>query len=233
MSTLDRETVQERNDQVARVLKEADLPEDPAKEAGAEVDIHPDRTRENRTPGFTRMRTEWRPEDAAHIQAIKEIVDNRVLQTFADAYQVMYELYGLVREPEYDPRTGEVLTDRHGLTIHKRSESGLPVEDYSRMTRDDKERILFMITTRLFAWEAQAADAWAEAMFAKAEWEERFSAEFVNSNGKTVEDRTQGGRRNSLEERYFAIFQTTYSRKADAIVRTMTLLGQRLKDILE
>lgn len=233
MSTMDRETVQERNDQAARVLAEAETPEDPAEEPGAEVDIHPDRTRENRTPGFARMRTEWHSEDAVHVSAIKQIVDNRILQTFADAYQVMYELYDKVREPEYDPRTGEVKTDQYGLTMHRRSESGMYVEDYTRLSRDDKENLLFMITTRMFEWEARAADAWGEAMFAKAEWEERFSAEFVNSNGKTVEDRTQGGRRNSLEERYFAIFKTMYSRKADAIVRTMTLLGQRLKDVLD
>lgn len=202
-------------------------------EVAAEVDLHEDRTRENRTPGFSRMRTDWTGSDAIVVAQVTGIVDNRILMNFADAYSVMHELYEVVREPVTDAE-GTILKDAHGFTIWRRNGSGAYVEDYSRLTTKDRESLLFQITTRIFEWEQRAADAWGEAMFAKAQFEERFALTFASAPGTrpTVDDRTQHARSEAREERYFAIFQSLYSRKAEAIVRSMTLLSQRLKDTL-
>ena len=78
-----------------------------------------------------------------------------------------------------------------------------------------------------------SSDAWGEAMFAKAMWEETFSIGYSASVSGTIDDRTAAGRIGAAEERYFAIFMTLYSRKAEAITRSMALLGQRLKDTLD
>lgn len=201
----------------------------------AEVDLHEDRTHENRTPGFSRMRTEWQGQDAITVAQVTGIVDNRILVNFSDAYAVMHELYEVVREPVLaDEVQGVVLTDAHGFTVWKRNHTGAYIEDYSRLTHKHRENLLFQITTRIFEWEQKAADAWGEAMFAKAQFEERFSLTFADAPGSrpTVDDRTQHARSSAREERYFAIFQSLYSRKADAIVRSMTLLSQRLKDTI-
>jgi hypothetical protein len=82
----------------------------------------------------------------------------------------------------------------------------------------------------MFGWEQRAADAWGEAMFAKAQWEERFAIDYDAPFTGTIEDRTAKGNIGAREERYFAIFLSLYSRKADAVVRSLALLGQRLKD---
>lgn len=78
----------------------------------------------------------------------------------------------------------------------------------------------------------RAADAWTESMFAKAQWEERFGIAYGAPHDGTIEDRTSYAKRDAAEERYFAIFAASYSRKADALVRVMSTLGQRLKDSL-
>lgn len=214
---------------VERVLREeiqgADTP--------MEVEPHEDRTREFRTPGFSRMRTEWSGEDAIHLAFVMGQVQQRILVNFTSAYAIMNELYEIVREPEHDGM-GTILKDAHGFTIWQRTPSGSYLEDYSRLGHTQKENLLFEITTNIFAWEQAAASAWTEAMFAKAQWEESFALSFQDAPGArpTVDDRTQHARVGAREERYFAIFLSAYSRRADAIVRSMQLLGQRLKDVI-
>lgn len=196
----------------------------------AEVDN--DRTKEVKTPGFARMRTDWEGPDASTVQAVKHIVDGRILSHFADAYAIMNEVYDIVREPNVDAN-GVVETDRYGFPIWKRTNTGSFVEDFTKLSTAMKEDFLFKITTRIFEWEQAAADAWGEAMFAKAQWEEAFAVSFDEPVGRlTIEDRTQRGRLGSRDERYFAVFLSLYSRRADAIVRSMGLIGQRLKDTL-
>lgn len=203
-------------------------------ETPAEVDPHDDRTKENRTPGFSRMRFDWHGQDAQVMSTILQVADDRVLVLFPDAYQILNDLYAIVREPDHD-EDGVMLTDRHGWPLWKRSQSGLFIEDWERLGHKDRETFLFRISTRLFDWEQKAADRWTEAMFAKAMWEERFAhAFFENEEGgrKTDEAMTQRARRGSREERYFALFESAISRKADALVRSLERLAQRLKDSL-
>lgn len=199
----------------------------------AEVEMHEDRTKEMRTPGFSRMRTDWHGPDAHMIATILETADNRVLVNFSDAYQIMNDLYDVVRVRRADPKTGEELTDKHGFPVWETSPSGRYIEDYSKLGIKEREEFLFQITARLFDWEQRAADAWGEAMFAKAQWEERFAIAFSDTSEggrKTDEAMTQRGRLGSRDERYFAIFESLYSRKADALVKSLERLSQRLKD---
>jgi hypothetical protein len=200
-------------------------------EQSAEVRVHEDHTRETKTPGFSRMRTEWHGEDAVQVASLRHIVEGRILHLFPDAFVLMNDLYEQVREPVRDPDTGFPLTDAHGFSVWARTESGAFIEDYSRLGIREREDFLFRITTNIFEWKQTQADLWGDAMFAKAQWEEAMSAGFVAPTGRmTVDDRTHRGRVNSTDERYFAIFQALLSRRADAVVDSLTLLGQRLKD---
>lgn len=183
--------------------------------------------------GLSRMKLEWGGEDAQSIIRAQAAVNDRMMSSFRDAYQLMHDIFVLVREPEVDPSTGEVLVDSHGWPKWKRTISGGWEEDWSRLTRKQKENFLFQITTRLFAWEMSAAESWGEAMFAKAQWEERFAVSYDAPVTGTISDRTARGRMGASDDRVFAIFLTLYSKKAEAVVRTMTLLAQRLKDTLE
>lgn len=202
-------------------------------DATAEVRVHEDHTRELRSTGFSRMRTEWSGQDALQIASLRVIVDNAILQAFPDAFVIMNDLYDIVREPQVNS-DGEVMVDAHGWPLWARTESGGYVEDYSRLGIKEREDFLFRITTSLFEWQQTKADLWGEAMFSKALWEETFARGFTHATGSrpTVDDKTNQARASATEERYFAIFRSLVSRRADAVVDGMQLIGQRLKDLL-
>lgn len=206
-------------------IKEADNP--------ADVRVHEDHTRETKTPGFTRMRTDWHGPDKTQVDALRNIVDGRILMLFPDAFVLMADLFEIVREPLFDA-AGEAVLDARGMTVWVRTENGAFVEDYSRLGIREREDFMFRITSNLFEWQQTRADLWGDAMFAKAQWEESFSDGFVNTPGArpTVDDKTNRARAHATDERYFAIFQTLASKKAEAVVQSMELLGQRLKDVL-
>jgi hypothetical protein len=200
-----------------------------------EAEIPDDRTREMRTPGFARMRLDWHDKDATVMMSVLQYADDRVAVNFTDAYKIMNDIYGIVRQHKASRDTGELLYDRHGFPVWETTESGRYIEDYSRLGIKEREQFMFQIIGCMFAWEQAAADAWGQAMFAKAQWEEKFADTFLDTSEggrKTDEAMTQRARGKSREERYFALFQSLYSRKADALVRSMDRIQQRLKDSL-
>ena len=176
-------------------------------------------------PYFQRLRTEWTSDQQIMLQRIHLKVEKEIGEFFADAFEIMFELYDVVRTklPE-DDDTEE---------IWEKTPSGAYREDWGRLTHKQRERFLFLITTRLFTWEQQAASLNFEALFAKAEWEQSFATGFESLPGTrpTVDDRTQRARLESQGDYYFALMRTYFSRRADAVVRTMSGLGQRLKDV--
>lgn len=208
-----------------------------AKEAEQQttVEVHDDRTREFTHTSLSRMRLDWSPEDRQAVDDLHDVVERRMLVLFGDAYRVINDLYEIVRQPMVDG-DGVIQKDENGWTVWARDAlTGSYLEDYSLLTSFQVKHMLFQITTRMFEWEQSAADLWGDSMFAKAQWETAIAQGFEGakeSGQRTVEDRTQYARRVSREERYFAIFQTLISRKADALVRSMERLGQRLKDVL-
>jgi len=193
------------------------------------VELPEERERRFRSPGFARMKLGLSQEDREVMDRVHGLVNQRIDTVFADAFAIMHELFDLVRERV--PEDGGI--DEFGLPVWKRTESGMFMEDWSRLTSRQREHYLYLITTRLFEWTQQQTESWAEAMFAKAAWEASFSAGYESLDGSkpTIGDREARGRLQSLEDKYYAIFVTYLSRKADAVVKTMELLGQRLKDV--
>lgn len=185
-----------------------------------------------RSPGFQRMRTAWNGPDAQQMQRISGIIDDLVFTAFSDAYAVMSDLYDLVRDPEVDPATGEVRTDSSGFPIWRKTISGAYVEDWTALTVRQKEDFLYRITTSLFLWTQKSVDLWVEAMMAKAIFTENFSMAYDSPMTGTIEDRNAVGNIKAAEDRYFALFTSAVSKRADAVVRSMELLSQRLKDTL-
>jgi hypothetical protein len=185
-----------------------------------------------RKTGFSRMRTDWQGDDKLMMNRVKMAVQKTYDAMFSDAELILYGLLMLVREPELDVH-GEVRQGDDGLPMWRRSTTGLFVEDWSKLIGRERERYLYQLTTNLYLWEQRAADVWGEAMLAKGKWEEEFAAGFESLPGTkpTIDDRTARARLESAEGKYFALYVSWLSRKADALVRTMTLLSQRLKDM--
>lgn len=189
-----------------------------------------DRARKFRGLGFSRMRFSWRGEDALIVMQAQEAVEERMLAVFPDALSIMHDIYELVRVPDLDQFGGRRF-NQHGHTIWKHTVSGMPVEDFTKLTHHEKERFLFSITTRLYGWEQKAADIWGEGLLAKSLWEEVYANEYDAPRGSlTIEDRQAKANMHAAEDRYFAVFMSWLSRRADALVRSMSLIAQRLKD---
>lgn len=201
-----------------------------------EVEPHDDRTHEFTVRREGRMRYDFREGDRESVDGLRAVMERIMLERFGDAYVIINDLYEIVREPVVDPVTQEIQTDEHGFTLWTRTESGGYVEDYSRLTSSHVKDFLFRITVRLFGWEQEAASIRGDAMYAKAVWEQALAQGYQEARtaagGRTVEDRTQAARRSAREDRFTGIFQSTLSWRADALVRSMTTLSQRLKDVL-
>jgi hypothetical protein len=198
----------------------------------ASVQLPDERARKFRTTGFSRMRTDWGGEDRVMMNRVKLLVQKAYDSMFADAELMLYDLLNTVRDPIRDEH-GELQPGPDGLPMWRRNASGSFVEDWSKLTMRERERFLFQFTTNLHLWEQRAADVWGEAMFAKALWEDAFAIGYESLEDKraTIDDRTARARLESREEKYFALYVSILSRKADALVRTMTLLSQRIKDV--
>lgn len=216
--------------QIERTLADSDRPIDPSTEEPATPEVPSDRKRNFRSPNFSRMRTTWRGEDKIVIEEIKVQARKVTEALFPEAHGIMDRLYLAVREPLIGP-DNQVRTGPDGRPVWRCHDNGSPVENWTLLSDHDRRNALFEITTHLFEWEQRAAELWGEAMFAKVSWEERFADGFMEPQGRqTVDDRVQAGTKSSIEERYFAVFKALLSRKADALVRTMGRLEQRLKD---
>lgn len=201
-----------------------------------ESDLHLDRTRGFSFLGFARMKTAWNPEEQEIIDIAKDVVEQELLRRFADVYQVLYRLYNIVRNPVVDGH-GEVVTDENGFPLWQVDENDLPIENWGLLGEKEKENFLHLITTRLVMWQQLSDDLWGEAMFAKALWEERFSDSFtgtpkVEGRRPTEADRTQYAQGLARDDRYFGIFMSLRSKKAQSLVGSMERIAMRLKDTL-
>ena len=201
-----------------------------------EQQLPEERARHWRTPGFSRMRFTWATtEDEVVIRRAQAEVERAIQEMFSDAFVIVSRIFDIVRESEVDA-AGATVIDEHGLPVWKRLLDGGYNDDFSKLTRKQREDFMFMITTNLFLWEQRAASVWGDAMFSKAQFEERFAVAYDEPGeirGRdTVEGRTARANAAAAEDRYFAIFLSVLSRRADAVVRSLDRLGQRIKDSL-
>jgi hypothetical protein len=194
-----------------------------------EVETEVEEARRWRSPGFQRLRTDWRTEDRPIIEGARETAEGRLRREFGGLYILLNRIYDVVREPAVTP-DGEIIKDRFGYTQWLKDENDHYRDDFSKLTLREKEHFLFELTTNLIWWQQQAADAWGEAMLAKTMWTERFSFGFDAPTKGTDEQRKAAANLDARDEHYFAIFLAWYSKKADALVRSVELLGQRIKD---
>jgi hypothetical protein len=208
-------------DQLARIRKETDRLPQADREEPLAPDIPPERTRQFTHVNFSRMRTDWPAEDKTKMQEIGRLADNVLAARFADAWWLLERLYRVVREPRVTT-DGEVIRDLAGHIRWKRNEHGFYIEDWSRLGDAQRDDFLHELVIHMVEWRQQAAVMWGSAMFAKGIWEEAFAYGYTTPRGKlTIDDRTQAGHLDSIEERYFAIFQSMLSRRADALIRSL------------
>jgi hypothetical protein len=221
-------------DQVERVLEKADVPADISDESPDEADIHPDRTRETTHSSFSRMRRGWKGDDRDTVLELEAMAQDIIRKRFAVAFAVHERIKRLVRKQALDEVTGAYVTYPDGTPVWVKDELGAPVEEWDLMNDRERGSLLDTITQNMFEWELTAASIWAEAMYAKGIWQEVFARGFTAMPGQqvtgkpTVQDREQWGNKNAAEERYFSLFQSSLSRRAEAVLKGMRAMEYRL-----
>jgi hypothetical protein len=227
--------------QIERVIAESDVPADATQEQPLQPDLKPDRTRQFTNTNFSRMRTTWRDDQQPMMAVIQGEADRIIRTEFRVAFAVLDRIHKHVRIPMVNGPTGEVLTHADGSVRWKLDEYGVPEEEWELLTGDEKlcTGMLWTINTWLAEWELVAVKKWAEAMFAKVEWEQAFARGYKTLPGEqitgkpTIDDRTQTGHRVSADERYFAVFQSVLSRSADRVVESMTRIQWLLQKTVD
>jgi len=223
--------------QIQRVLDDSDIPADGTTEQPIEPTTSTERSRQFRYTNFSRMRFSWIGEDRARLDEIQRQADLALRSRFQDALDLLDRIFLCVREPAVDGE-GEVRLGPDGRPVWQADEQGHPVEDWSLLGDTQRGNFLFAINTHLYGWEQGAVDLWAEAMYAKVNWEEKFANAFIKLPGNaisgkpTIDDRTQTGHAFSAQERYFAVYCSALSRKADALIRSMTRIGRMLENTM-
>jgi hypothetical protein len=197
-----------------------------------EIELPDERERKFQTTGFSRLKLDFSDDARTVLTLMKKTVERQITRDFRDAYDLMFELFSVVREPVLVD--GEPVIDQHGLVEWRTNESGQFIEDWTKLNGKQRERFLFQLTTRLVTWEQLAEDYWVDSMFAKVTWEQVFSEGYdtlLQGSKDTIEGRTARGKILAKEDHYLAIFKTFCSRKATDLVRSMERLSQRLKDV--
>jgi hypothetical protein len=187
------------------------------------------------TPAFSRMRTDWNSPDRDVIQQMHRGADVLIRNEFGEIMDLFFEVYMIVREPVMKLGTvDEPVTDAFGYPEwQKVPGTDSYAEDWTRLGWKERENLLFKITTGIFRWTQRRDQLWADAMFSRAQFEERFALgyEEIKNEKATIDDRTARARRVAAEYRYYAVYASYLSRRADSVVKSAELLGQRLKDV--
>jgi hypothetical protein len=214
------------HDQIERVRKESDILAGDTAEDPLAADLPVDRTRQFTHASFSRMRTGWVGDDRDKVLELEALATDMVKNRFAVAFAVIERIRRMVRTQAVSD-DGEYRAYSDGTPVWEKDELGVPVEDWGLISDRDRRNLLGTIMTHMFEWELEAANLWADAMYSKGIWEEAFAQGFtaippaVVSGKPTVDDRTQWGHQNAAQERYFALFQSSLSRKAEGILRVM------------
>lgn len=185
-----------------------------------------------RSPGFAGLSLNWTRENNNVLARARSLAQQWLDQNYGDVIRMMNEIFDIVREKQTDPATGEILLDSHGFAIWKTNKYGRAIEDWGKLTKAQRDTFLFSIVTNLYTWRQRAADAWLEAMAAKAQWDEAYSGKFEELVAGTIEDREAHGKVESQEERMFAILLEYRRRLADALIKDMDQLARTLMDSL-
>lgn len=197
------------------------------------IELPADRARTFTNTSFTRMRTVWPKEDQAQLDQLRYLARVEIQRVFPAAFTLRDEIWMTVREALLDG--GEIIRDQHGRVQWVLDDDGKPVENWEQLGDERRRHFLHVITTHLMEWDMSTQELWLPAMIAKAQWEESFARGFMAMPGyavegkPTIEDRTHAGHLNSIDFRYFAIYQSYLSRMGESLVRSMVRIQVMLE----
>lgn len=180
-------------------------------------------------PDFPDMRTEvdvspslsleMSPEDRQNLDFIKSMLEQRVNSEFAQAFSIENRLLAKVRTRLPDD------------SDWVRNPDGSPLENWEDLSTKELESFIQEATSWAFYSSQRVIDSYAEAVFAKFTYDDAYDIAYGNQLTGTVGDKTAKAKRRTQSERWMALYQSLYYKKAKEIVDRLDTHVRRVERI--
>lgn len=187
-------------------------------------------TRDSRRSIFTKINFKWKAEDKNALTQVRAAVGRMMESLFSETYSIIDELYGSVRVPVTNEH-GVVATDEEGRYIWQKDDRGRLIEDWSLLDGMDIEKSLLDLERVKLLVSTQVSELYAEALFAKNIYDDRWHDEYESMLDGTQGDRSARAVRNSSEEKYHSFFRYLLWERANTFLKELQNLMRLLERI--
>lgn len=145
----------------------------------------------------------WRPEDDRFLDRVKASAADLFHELFEDAVGEIDRLYGCLRVPMVNQRTGEVATDAQGRTMWEQA-NGKPIERFDQLRGNDVMHVQLSLERLKMSISIDVNRLRNDAIYAKMVADD-YEDDYRGDTGPQ-EERKVTGRRMAREDRYRAFY---------------------------
>ena len=181
---------------------------------------------------FSKITFRWRDSDKMILQQIRVAAELIYAELFADAIEIINDLYLQMRIPETNEH-GVPRRNESGEFVWKRDDRGFIIETIEQLTGQDLEKALLDLSrVEMFVAE-QVNVLLGEAVFAKNIAKDVADDGWVKIIEGTIDDRRAKVNRDSRVDRYHAFYRWVLYSSSDTFLKQIQNLIRRLEKILD
>lgn len=168
-----------------------------------------------------RLKVEWSEDEKADIDFIQQSIEERIRLDYAQAFAIEEQVLAKVRTP-LPPGQGPGWA---------RNMDGSYIEDWSRITPKEMESFVQAASSEAFFASQRVIDSYAEAVFAKFNYDDAYDEAYSGILTGTVSDKTAKAKRRTQKERWTALYRTLYYKRAKEVVDRLDAHVRRVERI--
>lgn len=168
-----------------------------------------------------RLKVEWSEDEKADIDFIQQSIEERIRLDYAQAFAIEEQVLAKVRTP-LPPGQGPGWA---------RNMDGSYIEDWSRITPKEMESFVQAASSEAFFASQRVIDSYAEAVFAKFNYDDAYDEAYSGILTGTVSDKTAKAKRRTQKERWMALYRTLYYKRAKEVVDRLDAHVRRVERI--
>ena len=168
-----------------------------------------------------RLKVEWSEDEKSDLDFIQQSIEQRIRQDYAQAFAIEEQVLAKVRTP-LPPGQGPGWA---------RNTDGSYVEDWSRITPKEMEGFVQAASSEAFFASQRVIDSYAEAVFAKFNYDDAYDEAYSGILTGTVGDKTAKAKRKTQKERWMALYRTLYYKRAKEVVDRLDAHVRRVERI--
>lgn len=168
-----------------------------------------------------RLKVEWSEDDREDLEYIQSSIEERIKSDYAQAFAIEAQMLAKVRTP-LPPYMGPGWA---------RNQDGSYIEDWSKVTANDMEAFIQAASSEAFFASQKVIDSYAEAVFAKFNYDDAYDEAYSALLTGTVGDKTAKAKRRTQKERWVALYRTLYYKRAKEVVDRLDAHVRRVERI--